>query len=891
LHSLLKYINLYSFCSFVFFVLFAAKKKEVMMKYKKRYVRDVILTALMAVFLTGFCIPLFPAAEESEPVSQKIQQWLVLGPAEIPAIEMDRLTSDSAILNFNHLDVSGLMPMEGSKVPWTGGRVLTWKRFENPDFNVKKTAVLYLATYLETDRWLKTRLVLDNKDLKAAVYLDGQSVGTQPDKDKLTADLELTNEKHPLIIKVVLKEGVKLIVNAALETGDPFRNDKIALSLTPLRRLQPDHVLNMIEVTGISVSPDGKRTAAFLKQDRKGTGETDHWTEILNTADGGMVFSSRSLGSISRFRWVGSSNSFSYCVTDKENTSIYQYHLPTHTITPLLKDIKKFSSYWWAPDASYLVYSTYSEKKSDSLYKYVKEIPDRGAFPGYENALYIYFLSGVTGTVHQITDFKQDLGFAAVSPNGKYVLLRKNESDNKNRPYLKNFYYLFDVGAMTLAEKPLLESNWINKVYWSPDAKKLLMLGGPSSFDGLGKNLKEDRIPNDYDVQAYIFDIQTRKPEAISKDFDPSIDNASWSSSLNNIYFTATDKSDKGLFKYSVKKNSCTRFNTKVDVVEEIDFADRGNTAVYWGCSANIPYKLYRINLSNGSAAVLKDYNEDAFKYVKIGDVKEWNFKMPDGTVITGRIHYPVDFAANKKYPCIVYYYGGTSPVERDFAGRYPKNWYTANGYIVYVLQPSGTVGFGQDFSAVHVNDWGKTTTEEVIYGVKQLIKEHPYIDPNRIGAMGASYGGFLTQYIAAHTDIFAAYISHAGISALSSYWGIGDWGYTYNAIAAADSFPWNRKDIYVGHSPLYMADRITRPLLLLHGENDNNVPTGESYQMFAALKLLGKDVELVVIKGQWHWIMEYKKRLLWMRTIIAWWDKYLKNQPQCWENMYEKKN
>jgi dipeptidyl aminopeptidase/acylaminoacyl peptidase len=234
-----------------------------------------------------------------------------------------------------------------------------------------------------------------------------------------------------------------------------------------------------------------------------------------------------------------------------------------------------------------------------------------------------------------------------------------------------------------------------------------------------------------------------------------------------------------------------------------------------------------------------------------------------------------------------VYYYGGTSPIFKDFGGRYPKDWYTANGYIVYIPQPSGTVGFGQDFSAVHVNDWGKVTSEEIIYGVKQLIDRHSFIDPKRVGAMGASYGGFLTQYLATQTDIFAAYISHAGITALSSYWGVGEWGFSYSGVATADSLPWNRKDIYVGNSPLFMADRINKPLLLLHGEIDNNVPPGESYQMFAALKILGKDVALVTFKGQQHTILEYKKRVQWMRTIIAWFDKYLKNQPEHFNNLY----
>jgi len=153
---------------------------------------------------------------------------------------------------------------------------------------------------------------------------------------------------------------------------------------------------------------------------------------------------------------------------------------------------------------------------------------------------------------------------------------------------------------------------------------------------------------------------------------------------------------------------------------------------------------------------------------------------------------------------------------------------------------------------------------------------------------MGASYGGFLTQNVITKTDIFAAAISHAGISTLTSYWGEGYWGMWFNAVAAAESFPWNRKDIYVDHSPIYSADKITTPLLLLHGNTDPNVPLGESWTMYTALKVLGKDVELIEVDKQEHWIMQYNKRIKWTKTILAYFDKYLKNQPEWFESLYK---
>jgi dipeptidyl aminopeptidase/acylaminoacyl peptidase len=144
-----------------------------------------------------------------------------------------------------------------------------------------------------------------------------------------------------------------------------------------------------------------------------------------------------------------------------------------------------------------------------------------------------------------------------------------------------------------------------------------------------------------------------------------------------------------------------------------------------------------------------------------------------------------------------------------------------------------------------------------------------------------------MTMSLLTKTNIFAAAMAHAGISLIPSYWGEGYWGYAYSAIATANSYPWNRKDIYVERSPLFKADKITTPLLLLHGSVDTNVPPGESTQLFTALRILGRKVEYIQVKGQNHHILAYNQRILWTQTILAWFDKWLKKQPEWWNHLY----
>ncbi|MDE6447296.1 MAG: prolyl oligopeptidase family serine peptidase, partial [Muribaculaceae bacterium] len=219
----------------------------------------------------------------------------------------------------------------------------------------------------------------------------------------------------------------------------------------------------------------------------------------------------------------------------------------------------------------------------------------------------------------------------------------------------------------------------------------------------------------------------------------------------------------------------------------------------------------------------------------------------------------------------------------------YTPQLLASRGYVVYVLNPSGTTGYGQEFSARHVNAWGERTADEIIYGVKQFCKEHPYVNEKKIGCMGASYGGFMTQLLQTKTDIFAAAVSHAGISDITSYWGEGYWGYTYNAVAAARSYPWNNPRLFTEHSPLFNADKIHTPLLLLHGTVDTNVPIGESIQLYNALRILNRPVEFVTVEGSDHIVVDYEQRKQWHATIMAWFEKWLKDDSRWWNSIYDK--
>lgn len=814
-------------------------------------------------------------------------RWLVLGPLPLSDGEQAVLRTPGEILEYDFVRPDQLRPEPGLKVKWADDRTLQWRAEGIPPLREAKAfQVTYLALYLESRRWIQTELSIAG-GFPTAVYLDGVRVQADGSGGGASSLLTLDNGKHLLLVKIVAGgDSVrKTDLKVTLQNREAFRNVPLLFSLEARHRLGIAEILDATVISDTRISPDGAKAAVVLSQRKKSEMDSAGWIEIVGMDDGRTLFSTKSFGPIGHFRWLKDSRSFSFTRSDKERTSVYVYRLEDNSQRLILPDVKNFSDCWWSPGNAFLIYSqSLPEKKGEKGVTFVRDIADRSHEDrGRCQLTLLYPESGVR---HPLSGTDADFVEAVIAPDGKKALLVKSEPDPQNRPYTKATYDLLDFSGFR--RKRLMESHWLTHADWSPDSNRLLLLGGPSAFDGLGKNLKEGLTPNEFDVQAYVYDLKTGKAEAITRSFDPSINSAFWHPGSNRIYFQATDKDYVRVYQYSYPEKKFSRISVPPDNVGGISFSE-GKRAVFFGSGAADPQKLYRLDLASGTTKLLRDYNRREFDPVNLGRVENWNFKTSDGTPIAGCLYYPDDFDARRTYPCIVYYYGGTTPVSREFGGRYPKDWYAANGYLVYVLQPSGAIGFGQNFSALHVNDWGEVTSDEILQGVRELLRTHPFIDPKRVGAMGASYGGFLTQYLAAKTDLFAAYISHAGISSITSYWGMGDWGYSYSAVASAFSFPWNRKDLYVGHSPLYMAERITRPLLLLHGESDNNVPPGESYQMYAALKLLGKEVALVTFAGQQHFILDHDKRVQWMKTIIAWFDRWLKDQPEQWNEMYGK--
>uniref|UniRef100_UPI002FDABFEE prolyl oligopeptidase family serine peptidase n=1 Tax=Arsukibacterium sp. TaxID=1977258 RepID=UPI002FDABFEE len=715
----------------------------------------------------------------------------------------------------------------------------------------------------------------------------------------LRANLQLTGVKAPQVflnfkaqaannseLKLATGWQQLLIFSDGLK-DDPKDEDKVSLSLTPLNPVAVSFQLSATEpvnnrlltnaetINQLAISADGKLMLVSFSGRSDVSDMQLQRTELRQVANN-HVLRSFAQQSLSRAAFSPDNQWLSF----QANNSLWLLHLASGELRALLENQTGLGAYRWAPDSKsvFLQLTQTDSSLKQAKAKLYRSLEDR--WRNHRDISRIFQLDIQSGLVRLLTKDKESSSLADVRPDGKAIIYSQRRTDRTVAPHASTALFELDLSDLTARE--LGNFAHLNQIQYFQDG--FLVVGGPNFGNGSGVNLPSaDYVANDYDGQLYLLDATATQITPLSKQFDPSISSIVLNARQQLVALVS--EGDRSLlYSVDIQRQRFSRLAFSQDVTERFVMAnDRAGTILAAGSAVATPQLLERLSPGQRRATVLHS-SAPLYQHITLGEVRDFTVVNKEGDSIDGRYYLPPDFDASKQYPTIVYYYGGTTTVNRQFTGRYPFHHWAANGYIVYVVQPRGTIGYGQRFSVLHVNAWGKYTADDIIYATEQFVAQHPFVDGKRLGNIGASYGGFMTMYLATQTDMFAASVSHAGISALSSYWGQGWWGFLYSGIASRDSFPWNNQQLYVGQSPLYMADKITTPLLLITGDSDVNVPAGESQQMYTALKLLGRPVALVEIPGEDHHIIDREKRYVWWDHMLAWFDKHLKDEGDWWE-------
>lgn len=757
-----------------------------------------------------------------------------------------------------------------------------------------KQDALHLASFCVSNTQ-RTKATIAVEGLEQyRLFVDGEQVAVNGDK----AETILTPSQHTVVIKYLTrknassdKKSIKLTVTAA--NGAPLSVGDAAAK----RAYNIYDVICAPNYPSVSISPNGKFIVVRKTWvDRKGNNHSIN--ELRNSQTNRLMATFEE-----SVKWMPSSNKL-YFTQKASDSSIAGEEkqdgtLQLITINPLTMEREVLASHlpegWFqfTPDEKTLIYTLTTEgrKKDPQVYD-VKEPEDRQ--PGWRERSNLAKYDLASGILQPLTFGYHNIYLMDISADSRYLLIGKEEERLTKRPTTLTSFYRLDLGSMNAssATTPKVETliekgEFLNSAQFSPDGKSILVSASPEAFNGIGKNVEEGQTPSMVDTQLYLMTLSDKKVRPLTKDFNPNVQSVDWSKADGNIYFTAEDKDCVHLFQLNPKSGKFTLLKTPEEYIKSFSLASSAAEMAFSGQSASNADRLYKMNTKALKSQLVDDLSARELKDVELGECKAWNFVNSRGDTLCCRYYLPPHFDAAKKYPMIVNYYGGCSPTSRMFQSRYPHHVYAAMGYVVLVVNPSGATGFGQKFSARHVDTAGEGVAEDIISSTQAFCDEHAFVNRKKIGCIGASYGGFMTQYLQTKTDLFAAAISHAGISDHTSYWGEGYWGYSYSEVSMANEYPWTNKHLFVDQSPLYNADKIHTPLLFVHGTADNNVPVGESIQLYTALKLLGRPTAMVLVDGQDHHIIDYEKRLKWQNTIFAWFAKWLQDDASWWTEMY----
>lgn len=840
----------------------------------------------------------------------KLDKFLTLGPlsfaepafADVKDINGKEYNIDY-VFSYPYFDLNKLELKEGESFKWQS-RAFNWTTITPSVSNIDEKIFAWVlsAFYLRTEAYGTVELKV-NYAPAFELYVDGVKKHSRHTSINDTAEIKSAVVKleglepgfHKVVIKALYNDSAAVRTNLSVDIIDFETKARASYYMQEFYGM--DDYLYGAGVSSPKLSADGKYYILHYRKGNQQKKKADSWAEMHKVSDNSIV---KRFEGISNLVFAPNSEKYAYIKRSGKYVQIYVGENAKEADL-VYETTDKLSGFKWGYNGDFMIlsFTTKGDKPKHGLKSLSSPMDHWSYYRDRTNLQKLNLADLDNVSLQPITYGDLSTKLFDISRDGEKIIFSTSEGCDTIRQYIMNKIYLMDL--KTNEYKLLFSTTFsVYSVNFIPNTDKLLVSGSEIMFEdvnkpGVGFACDTCFIYNDYNTKAFIYDINTKKAELIGKDFAPSINSMTIDRSGRYVYIQADEKDEVSIFSYDLEEGKFSRIPLKVETAS--GFSISANYMLYVGTGANKPFKAFLIEgdaAKNGfvkgakNAVKVSSPQAEDLKEVLIAEYKDWSYQTRYGDSIDATFYLPPDFNESEKYPCIVYYYAGTAPTPKALSYRYCKSLWASMGYVVLVLQPSGTIGYGSEFASRHVNNWGETVIDEIIDGTQSFYRTHSFVDSTKLGCIGASYGGFTTQLLITKTDIYAAAISHAGISSLSSYWGEGYWGYLYSATATAFSFPWNRRDLYVDQSPLFNADKIHTPLLLTHGTADNNVPVGESYQMYKALRLLGRTVAMVTVDGENHGIVGFEKRLEWEKTILAWFERFLKDKPEWWDAMYK---
>lgn len=385
-----------------------------------------------------------------------------------------------------------------------------------------------------------------------------------------------------------------------------------------------------------------------------------------------------------------------------------------------------------------------------------------------------------------------------------------------------------------------------------------------------------------------LYDRKSNQTRSITDKFDAYAETFTFSPDGKYIYFASGERGRQPVYVVPSDGNA-----PPVKVLQgfndEMQISRDGRLMVFTRSSATMPAEIFLTSLSDprarataqGESAVrqLTHANDQFMAQFHLQPAEEATWTGAENAKVSGWIIKPANFTASRKWPLIVLIHGGPQGAWYDSWGyRWNPQIFAAAGYVVFTPNPRGSTGYGQKFTNEISSDWGGKAYTDIMNGVAHVISLG-YVDKERIGAAGGSYGGYMVDWIEGHNNDprfqFKALVSHAGVFNLTSMYGVTEelWFPEWEFKGT----PWENPEMYARWSPHMFVRNFKTPLLITHGELDFRVPYGEGFQLFTALQKMGVESKLLFFPDEGHWILKPQNSRLWYNTVISWFDAHLK--------------
>lgn len=408
---------------------------------------------------------------------------------------------------------------------------------------------------------------------------------------------------------------------------------------------------------------------------------------------------------------------------------------------------------------------------------------------------------------------------------------------------------------------------------YSPDGKSIALLASDTP----------PRWAQSSVIQIFPASGGAPKSFVASYDAQPAI--AGWSADGKRIYFSEAKGTGTQIYYLDIAANRIQEIKSTPAVVFGLNINRTGTMFGFVRQTSDIPADAFVASASDFTAVQITRVNEDV-KLPPVGRTEVVTWKSNDGKEIEGLLTYPVGYQAGQRVPLILNIHGGPAGVfQQTFLGGrgvYPLATFSARGYAVLRPNPRGSSGYGTEFRRANTKDWGFGDYQDLMTGVDKVIAMG-VADPERLGVMGWSYGGFMTSWIVTQTQRFKAASAGAPVTNLMSFNGTAD-----IPAFVPDYFGgqfWEIMDVYQKHSPMFNVKGVSTPTMIQHGEADVRVPISQGYEFYNALKVKGVPTRMLVLPRQPHGPTEPKMQLAAMKSNLEWFEKYIGSKRETSRN------